>query len=283
MKTGLYPGCSLTGTSREYNESVRALTRALGIQLEEVDDWNCCGASAAHNLNHELAVALPARILAKAHEQQIEDLLIPCAACYNRLTVTSHELKENKELRQKVAENIQNTKGFEVSTSNVLQFIEKQVLSLLDGKITRPFAHKVACYYGCLLTRPGSILKTDRAEDPVMMDQIMQKIGAETIDWPFKTECCGAGLTMSHPDIVASLSGKIIEDAEHRGAEAIIVACPMCHANLDMRRNEINKRLGRKINVPVIYITQAIGYSIGLGFKELGLQRHFVPVEFLKN
>ncbi len=148
----------------------------------------------------------------------------------------------------------------------------------MTGKISNPFSHKVACYYGCLLVRPDKVLRYDRAEDPQTMDIVMSKIGATTVEYPYKTECCGAGFSVSNTDIVSKLSGKIIEDAEHRGAEAIIVACPMCHSNLDMRRNDINKYWKRKFNIPVVFITQAIGMAVGLPASKVGLKRHFVEV-----
>jgi heterodisulfide reductase subunit B len=136
----------------------------------------------------------------------------------------------------------------------------------------------VACYYGCYLIRPHEILNFDREEDPQSMDELMLKIGATPIDWAFKTECCGAGLSVSRTRSVGRLSGKIIGDATDRGAEAMIVVCPMCHSNLDMRRDAINSFLGEKIDIPVLYITQAIGLAVGIDRKALALQRHFVKV-----
>ena len=156
--------------------------------------------------------------------------------------------------------------------------IEKYIIKDLNSKITKEFKHKVACYYGCLLVRPHEILKFDREEDPQTLDVLMLKAGATPIDWAFKTECCGAGLSVSRTSSVGRLSGKIIGDAKDRGAEVVIVACPMCHSNLDMRRDSINTYLGEKVEIPVLYITQAIGLALGLDRKALGLQRHFVKV-----
>jgi heterodisulfide reductase subunit B len=150
----------------------------------------------------------------------------------------------------------------------------------LESKVNVSFAHRVACYYGCLLVRPAGILNFDRPEDPQSMDQLMKKIGAEPLDWAFKTECCGAGFSVSRTDLVARLSGLILDDAVARGAEAVIVACPMCHLNLDMRRPNIEKYSGKKYNIPVIYITQALGLALGIEPKKLGLQRHKVAVKF---
>jgi len=279
MKVGIYPGCSLTGSARDYNESVLELAKALGMEFAEVPDWNCCGATAAHNLNKELSLALPARILANAESIGIEELVVPCAACYSRLAVTKHELAKDPLVSNRIFSSVidMEYKG-NVKIINVLQWLDKYVLPVIESKIVSPFIHNVACYYGCLLVRPNKVLNFDRTEDPQSMDLLMEKIGAKPIDFAFKTECCGAGLSVSRTDIVSNLSGKILDDAEHRGAEAIIVACPMCHSNLDMRRSDINKHWNKNYKIPILYITQAIGLAIGLSPQKVGLQRHYVEV-----
>ena len=278
MKLGFYPGCSLEGTAREYNESVVSLANLFDIRLEQIPDWNCCGATAAHNLNKALSLSLPARILAQAQKAGMEDILVPCAACYNRLAVTQHELFESPELKEKVENIMEMTLTSPIRILNVIQFIEKYILHLLPEKVSAPFDKEVACYYGCLLVRPHNILKFDRLEDPQSIDKIMEQLGAKPIDWPFKTECCGAGLSVGRTDLVALLSGKIVKEATERGAKAIITACPMCHANLDMRRSSINSCLAKKFDIPVLYITQAIGMACGLTGKQTGIHRHLVKV-----
>jgi heterodisulfide reductase subunit B2 len=278
MTLGFYPGCSLKGSSREYAESVLAVAEAFNISIEEISDWNCCGATAAHNLNRELSLALPARILSLAEKQGMEEIVVPCAACYSRLSVTKHELSANASLKDRISDiNNMEYKG-SVKILNIIQMLDKYVAPVLESRVAKPFDHKVACYYGCYLTRPHDILNFDREEDPQTMDELMLKIGATPIDWAFKTECCGAGLSVSRTRSVGRLSGKIIGDASDRGAEAIVVACPMCHSNLDMRRDAINSFLGEKIDIPVLYITQAIGLAVGIDRKALALQRHFVKV-----
>jgi len=278
MKTGFYPGCSMKGSAREYSESLLAVARALGRELPEIPDWNCCGATAAHNLDRNLALALPARILAAAEKDGMDEVLVPCAACYSRLSVTRHELLEDEELRQKISGLIEaDYRG----TARVLNIIEWLAgVPELEKLVKVPFARRVACYYGCLLVRPAGVVKFDRPEEPQSMDLLMKKIGAEPLDWAFKTECCGAGFSVSRTDLVARLSGLILDDAVSREAEAVIVACPMCHLNLDMRRPNIEKLAKKKFNIPVIYLTQALGLAIGLAPKKLGLQRHKVAVKF---
>ncbi len=280
MKLGYYPGCSLRGTAREFDESLLAIAPGIGLELEEIPDWNCCGASAAHNLNRELSLALPARVLALAEKAGMEEVLVPCSMCFNRLAVTRHELLEDEELRKRVSDIIKMDYQGTARALNILETLGKLFDEGIEDKFVKPFDHEVACYYGCLIVRPPKIVQFDRYEDPQSMDELMKKIGAHPIDWAFKVECCGAGLSISRTDLVAKLSGKIIEDAVHRGAEAIIVACPMCHANLDMRQEKVEKLKGKKYSIPVLYLTQAIGLALGLEKKKLSLHRHMVPVVF---
>lgn len=278
MKVGYFPGCSLLGTAREYDESLRMTSSALKVELEEIRDWNCCGATAAHNLNHLLSLALPARILALAETQSVTELLVPCAACYHRLVVTMHEIKQNPDLHRRITETIEMPLTGNIKILNILDFLEKHFLDRISNLSFKPFARKVACYYGCLLVRPPEVVEFKRHEDPLVMENILRSIGAEPVKWAYKVECCGAGLSIPRTDIVAQLAGKIVDDAERCGAEAIIVACPMCQSNLDMRRNHINKYLKRKSQIPVLYITQVIGLALDLDKKSLGLHRHIVPL-----
>lgn len=279
MSVAVYPGCSLNGSSREYMESLRAVMDFLEIPFNEVDDWNCCGATAAHSIDHDMAVALPSRILAQTAKDGYNDLLVPCAACYNRLKNVQKEITASPEVRQKAEKLLDQELDTPETILNILEYLHSTVMPRLEGKNLLSIGKKVACYYGCLLVRPQGISAEKQIEDPRGMDEIMSGLGGEPVPWAFKTECCGAGFSVSKTDTVARLSSEILTDAADRGAEAIIVACPMCHSNLDMRRKEIEKYSGRKFNIPVLYITQAIGLALGIPAKKLGLQRHFVPVK----
>lgn len=276
MEIGFYPGCSLKGTSSEYAQSTLALAKAFDINLKEITDWNCCGATAAHNLNHELAVALPARILALAEKDGMAEIVVPCAACYNRLSVTQHELNKDKGVKARVEDILQMPLSGNIQILNVMQFIDKYIADKIEEKVTKPFDQPIVCYYGCLLVRPQEVLNFDRLEDPQSMDTLMSKIGATPMEWGYKTECCGAGFSVSRTDIVAKLSGRIVKDAVDRGAKAIIVACPMCQSNLDMRRPHIDSYLKMKTDIPAMYITQAIGLAVGISREELGLKKLFI-------
>jgi heterodisulfide reductase subunit B2 len=278
MKIGLYPGCSMNGGAKEYKDSLVALAKVFDIELVDIPDWNCCGATAAHNLNKELSLSLPARIMALAEREGITDIVVPCAACYNRLAVTQHELAEDPTLVSKIISLIELDYKGSCNILNIIQFIDKYISGKLEEKVVKPFNYNTACYYGCLLVRPHSILKFDRPEDPESMDKLVRLAGGKAIDWAFKTECCGAGLSVSRTDTVARLSGQIMKDANDRKAEVVVVACPMCHSNLDMRRPDINKYLKENIDIPVLYISQVLGMAVGIDAKTLGLQRNMVSV-----
>ena len=278
MDIGYFPGCSLLGSAREYDESLRQVAGALGLELREVPDWNCCGASAAHALDHELALALPARILALAEQAGFSEILVPCSACLARLLSARRELSEDAPLRERIAGRIGLPLAGTAAPVDVLTVLARLLDAAGADRIPRPWSRSVACYYGCLLVRPPELLPAERTEDPQRMDDILSRIGARPVAWSFKTECCGAGLSVARTDLVARLCRPIVEDAVRRGAEAIVVACPMCHSNLDMRRPEIEREAGRDLDIPVLYVTEAVGLAMSLEPKRLGLHRHLVPV-----
>lgn len=283
MKYAYYPGCSAHGTAIEYGMSTDAVASALGIELSEIPDWVCCGATSAHTTNEILAIALPAMDLLSA-EKMKNDIAVICAACFNRLKTASHEIKEKPQkhaelkgvLKELPSNNIKVKHLIEILVNDFgIAELEKRVKKKLEGL-------KVACYYGCLLTRPPKIMQFDDAEEPVMMDRLMKAIGAEPIDWQYKTECCGASFTLTKTDVVLKLSNDILAMARDSGAECFAVACPLCQPNLDMRQKEIEKKYGLTYNMPVFYFTQLIGLAIGARPEELGLNKLIVnPVPLL--
>lgn len=283
IKIGYFPGCSMHGTAIEYEESLQEVCKSFGIILEEIKDWNCCGATAAHSLNKVLSLSLPARTLALAEKQGFDDILVPCAACYSRMITAYHEIRFDEKLRLMIPDIIEMEYYGTAKPLNLIDFINKYISPELKSKVTNPFNKSVACYYGCLLVRPPKLAGYERYEDPLMMEDIMDMIGAKPIKWAYKTECCGAGLSVTRTDIVGKLSGKILEDAVSRGAETLIAACPMCQSNLDMRRNAIDGYLNKKDKTPVLFITQAIGLAIGIDSKKLGLHRNLVSTDLLLN
>jgi heterodisulfide reductase subunit B len=276
VRLAYFPGCSLEGTALEYDLSIRAVAPLLGLELVEIEDWNCCGATAAHSLDHKLSLALPARILALAERDGFEAVLAPCAACSHRLIIARHELAENARLRGEICDIIGLPYEGRVAVRNILQVVE-ELGEDLRAKIQRMFTGlKIASYYGCLLVRPPEVVQFDRSEDPQTMDRIIRRLGGTPVDWAHKTECCGGGFSMSRTDMVLKMTHEVLRNAAAEGAEAIAVACPMCQSNLDMRQAAVNRAFGASIELPVLYITQWIGLALGCTPRNLGLEHHFV-------
>jgi heterodisulfide reductase subunit B len=277
MKLGYYPGCSLNGTAKEFNSSLKEVFSALNVDLEELNDWSCCGATSAHVTSHILSVALPARNLLIAKKQGLEELLAPCAACYNRLVSSQRELKLDEKMRMKVEDLLEEKVLNSLHIINLIQIFQQIGLEKLKEKKQVDISKiKTACYYGCLLVRPVDIALPDDMESPDSMEAIIKAIGGKTVDWNFKTECCGAAHSIAHTDIVEKLCKGIIDNAEKHGADVIIVACPMCHSNLDMRQLNIIKHFEDHKPIPVLYLSQLIGLAMGIDEKKLGLGVHYI-------
>jgi heterodisulfide reductase subunit B len=276
-RVGYYPGCSLHGSGIELDLSIRAISEAAGVALREIEDWNCCGATAAHNLNHDLAVALPYRVLALAEAQGLTEVLAPCAACFSRLKGTSVRLARAPELVARMQEITGLPYRGALKFLNIIEYVNRLLADGLVGKLTAPLGGmKVAAYYGCLLSRGEGIIEGDSAENPTGMEAAIRAAGCEPVAWNFATECCGGGFSMSMTEAVTSLSGAILEDALAAGAQAIVAGCPMCHSNLDMRQLAVNAAGMGPYDMPILYLSELIGLAAGLEPKSLGLNRHFI-------
>ena len=274
---GYYPGCSLHGTGRELDMSIRALAEVAGVHLKELQDWNCCGASAAHSLNHNLAVALPYRNLALAEDQGFTEILAPCAACFSRLKGTTVRLGRSAELVEKMRGITQREFKGTLTILSIIEFVGRLLDEGLKEKLTSPLEGlKVAPYYGCLLARGEEIVEGYDAEQPTGMDAALVAAGCEIVPWNFAVECCGGGFSMSMTEAVVDLSNAILTDAEQAGAQAIVTGCPMCHSNLDMRQRTINEAGLGPHDLPILYLSEILGLASGLEPERLGLDRHFV-------
>ncbi len=275
MRYAYFPGCSLHSTAADYDRSARAVCGRLGIELAEIPDWNCCGASSAHMTDERLALALPARNLAAAEKEGL-DVVAPCAACFNRLKITWHEVRHGEAAKLLADLGIEYTGRSGVKS--LLEVIARDYgAEKLAGQVVRSLEGlKVACYYGCLLVRPQEIMDFDDVENPTVMDGLMEALGAEPVPWSHKTECCGASLALSRSDLVASLVGRILAAAKEAGADALVTACPLCQANLDMRQREAARAAGEDFNLPVYYFTDLVGLALGLGPAELDLGKKMV-------
>jgi len=272
MKYSFFPGCSLESTANDYMMSTQAVAKALGIQLEELPDWTCCGSTPAHATDSILAAALPARNLLIAHDLG-QDMVVCCASCYGRLAGANLALAEDAQLRAQVAETIGREYSGGVRVRHFLQVLKEEIgLGEIKDAVTKSLGGmKVAAYYGCLLTRPHELSIVDDPEDPQLIEEILSAIGAEPVEWPFKTECCGASFSITRTDTVKRLCGEILKMAKDSGAEAVAVACPLCQTNLDLRQADIEKSTGEQFGLPVFYITQLLGKALGLSDSELGI------------
>ncbi len=277
MEIGYYPGCVLHGSSNDYERSVRACLDVLGVRLQELDDWICCGATAAHSLNHKLAVALPARNLALAECDGLQDMLAPCPMCSMELTKAGQLISHNADLRAEMSEIVELPVTGSTRLINLIQVFQQVGLEKIKEMAVRGLDEfKPACYYGCLLTRPPETLRFDDCEQPRSMETLLEVLGAHPVDWNYRTECCGAGMTMANEAIVLDLSHKILANAAAHGANSIVVACPMCHVNLDMKQADIERKYAVRHEMVVYYLSDLVGIALGLDEKKLGVDRHFV-------
>ena len=277
MRIGYYPGCSLRGSAIDFDISVRALAEAVGDDLVELDDWSCCGATAAHALSRDLGLALPARNLALAVGQGLDKLLAPCAACFNRLSVTARRLAEDADERVRIEDIVEMPLSQTPAVWNLAQYLQAHGVERLSERVERPLSGlRLACYYGCLLLRPAGLIGFDDPEQPSSMETIVRALGAEPVDWPLRNECCGGGFSVSKPEAVITLAGAVLENALAWGAQAVVTACPMCHTNLDMRQRAIERALGRRFNLPIYYLSEVVAWSLGVSRDRLALGKHLV-------
>jgi heterodisulfide reductase subunit B2 len=279
-----YPGCSLHASAKEYDESTRGLFKALKIGLVEVPDWLCCGATPAHNVDELLSLSLCAKNLVLAEEVG-GDLAVACAACFSRLKVTQHKLGENDAKRRQVEYAIAGPVPMEKKVKHLLEILAEDFgLEELARAVAKPLTGlKVACYYGCLLTRPPGVPELDCVEAPTIMERVIAAAGAQTVSWSHRMECCGANFTLSRPGVVLKLSADILASAKAAGADCLMVACPLCHGNLDIRQKEIEEASGERFNMPVFYMTQLLALATGVAVTKLGFDSMMVsPLPLLK-
>ena len=272
-----YPGCSLHATGIEFNMSTKAVAEKLNLNLVEPEGWVCCGTSPAHNTNYYRSIKLPMQTLAIAREMGHSYMTMPCAACFSRFRIAMHEVQDEPELRRKIAEDI----GFEytggIKVDSLLTTITDRVgYEAAAEPVTKPLEGlKVVSYYGCLLTRPPDVTGAEHPEYPMNMDKLLEALGAEALDWSYKTDCCGGSLSLSTLDIALDLSQKILQNAIDVGADAIVTACPLCFANLDVRQQQISDEYGGEFHIPIVYFTQLMGVAYGVDAKTLGMDKHF--------
>jgi heterodisulfide reductase subunit B len=268
MKVSYYPGCSLESTAKEYGESLEAVTNSLGIELEELNGWTCCGSSSAHVTDNRLAFELAMKNLLIANKAG-KDVVVPCAACYLRLKSAEKELNSGKPSTMHI--------------KHAADFIwEESREKNITTRVTRPLEKlNPVCYYGCLVTRPPEITGSKEPEDPTAMDNIMKSLGANVKKWSYKTDCCGGSLILTHPDNAKRLIKRLYDGALEAGADCIVVSCPMCHSNLDTHQKEIRLSDREGYNIPIYYFTELMGLAFGNKSSEKWVKKHLTDARSL--
>ncbi|MCL1975106.1 MAG: CoB--CoM heterodisulfide reductase iron-sulfur subunit B family protein [Firmicutes bacterium] len=282
MKYSYFPGCSMEATGIEYAKSLNYVNRAIGLDFIEIEDWNCCGATAGHTKSHELGIALPLRNLALA-EQQLPGLAmaVPCASCYSRMKYALQAA--HSEEREKFSRLIDMPVEGSVEIVSIMDIYSvEKTKTAISAAITKRLSNlKIACYYGCLYSRPPKITMAHNIENPQNMDELVRLTGATTVDWAYKTECCGAGHHVDIPQESKPLLYRIYKNARANGANALVTACPMCMLNLDMRQGAVNKAYDENFDLPVYYLSEILAIAMGATFKECGVASHFHPAKKL--
>jgi len=258
MKVGYYPGCSLEASARNYELSIERVFHLLDMELVEPTGWTCCGSSSGHSIDADFSLALAGRNLTLASRDKL-DLVVPCALCYNRLKHAQKAFEEGEIGTDKQGPetkvHIQDIASF-LSSKEVLDRIRSRVTDALKGK-------KVITYYGCQVDRPPKVTGSKEYENPKSMDVLVEALGAEVVDWSFKTSCCGGGLAVARRDIVLALVGKLFKKMALTGAEIVAVSCQMCQANLDMYQKELLSQGVITRFIPILYITDLICLALG--------------------
>jgi len=272
-----YPGCSLHSSSELYDVQCKMVFKNLGIELKEIEDWNCCGATAASKTDEFLAVALPARNLGIAAATGLSEIVIPCSSCYSRTLVSQMTLAADPGLRDSInTELTQKIKG-DIKVSSILEVLVPRAGELAAKAVKKLEGLKPACYYGCLLTRfPIDVNVPDNVENPQGMETVLKALGAAPVDWSYKTDCCGASASVNDADQSQLLMSRIFNDAVGRGANCLVTTCPLCQFNVDAYQDAVGKKYGIEKRLPVYFITELIGMSMGFDPTEMQVDRHFV-------
>jgi len=284
MKYGYYPGCSLSRSALPYDLSTKAIAGSLGLELTEVEDWNCCGATEYFALNKTAAYALVARNLALAADQDgFEDLVAPCSACFLNLKKTDHYMGKYEKIGKQTNEALAaGDLSYQPGSLRVRHLVEVVVEDVgyeaIAEKVTNPLKGlKVAPYYGCMIVRPQfDDNGFDDPEYPKHLDELMDVLGADVVDFPLKAHCCGGHMTQISSDTAFELIRRLLHNADEYDADVIVTLCPMCQLNLDAYQSQVNRHFGTDYNLPVLYFTQMIGLALGLTPEQLGIGKEFV-------
>lgn len=283
MRYAYYPGCSLTHNAAAYDQSLKAVLEILAQELIELDDWNCCGATEYFSINPLPAYALVARNLALVPDD-LSDIVAPCSACYVNLLKTNEHMKKYPQLKSDVNEALAEAhmryEPGRVKVRHALDAIYTDVgCEVIEAYVKQPLSGlRLAPYYGCLITRPD-YAGYDDTEYPMSMDHLLAALGATVVDYPLKADCCGGHMPQISPETAYELLRALLLNAEENGADAIVVACPMCHLNLDAFQSQVNRHFGSNFRMPTLYFTQMMGLAFGLGPDDLGFGQELVSAD----
>jgi len=286
MDIAYYPGCTLKASSSLYDVQSRRIFKEIGIDLKEIEDWNCCGATSAGKVDDFLAVAMPARNLGIAEADGFSEMVIPCSACYSRTLVAQKQLEDSPAIKEEINSELTKKIQGNIKISSILEVLLTKIAS---GELAERVEKKLkgiraSCYYGCMQTRfPFKVPVPDDVENPQGMETVLKVLGAKTLDWSYKTDCCGASASVNDEETALNLMSRIMKDAIARGANCLVVTCPLCQLNLDAHQEKFCEKHGIQERLPVYFITELIGLAMGLGPEELQIDRHFVDgTELLK-
>ena len=273
-KLGYYPGCSMHATCKEYEISAKKILQNFDIELEEIKDWNCCGAADASAMNHFLSVALPARNLAIANHQY-DELIMLCSACQQVHNKTKQKLLENRTLKKEIEKVIGKEINTDIEIKHLLYFISNEIeLEKIKANVKKSLnGLKVAPYYGCAINRPSTYIHGDDPEFPVSLEKIITALGGEALEFSYRTKCCGGVLMLPEEDFAFAISKEILLEAKKISADCIVVVCPLCQAALEIFSIKL------KLEMPILFFTQLMGIAFGYTYKELGLNRNLIPSE----
>jgi heterodisulfide reductase subunit B len=273
-KVAYYPGCSLHSTAAEYDHTVRASAEALGLELIEPPGWICCGSTPAHSTDHVLATVLPMRTLATVEQMGLDTVTAPCSACFARMKAAAHTMANDEKMAKEVEAQLGYAYQGTVTVQHLLDtLVDRAGLDKVEASTKKPLTGlKVASYYGCLVTRPPKFTQAEHPEYPTKMDDLMRALGAEPVDWSYKTDCCGGALSLTQTPLALEMTQKILQNAHDCGADVIATVCPLCHVNLDARQSQI----GLDFKIPVLYGTQLMALAFGLGEKQAALNKNLV-------
>jgi heterodisulfide reductase subunit B len=276
-----YPGCSLKGNSKSYEESILPVFREIGLPLQELDDWNCCGATAYFSVDDTMAAAICGRTLSLA-EKTGKDIVAPCAGCFLTLKKSNAFLTSRQPKSEKILKALK-TAGCEyqgtVKVKHPLEILVKDIgREAIKAKIRRPLTGlKVACYYGCQLVRPYTDF--DDPDYPTTLDDLMETAGATAVDYVAKTRCCGGSLTGTIEEVGLRLNYILLKEAKRKGADCVVTICPLCQFNLEITQNKMVKRYGDDVRLPVLYFSQLLGLAMGIEKADLGFARSIIPLK----